>query len=113
MRSLDKMERTKSCPEETCAKARSGESASLWDRARLTELNEHLSYPQLVTLLERIEANHWKLAKKYDLSVHVVHSLERLACENKILPRREIFVFLQSKIRFSPVAVSGKMARSA
>jgi hypothetical protein len=104
----------KPCDGEPCAGTASTKSDECCRGIELLiELNEQLAWPQLVTLLERIESNHWKLAQKYGLSVHVVHSLEHLCCEPKILPRNEITIFLQSKIRISSVAVLGELARSA
>lgn len=66
----------------------------------LVELSDSLSWNEIASLLQEIESNKYKLAKKYRISVHRVNSIEHLCTEQKKIPRCNVGNFVLSKLVF-------------
>ena len=65
---------------------------------RLQELSRDHSWIELRSCLNCLDSNHWKVAHRYKLNVHVIHSLEHLCCERRLMVKPEIEEFLRVKI---------------
>jgi len=65
---------------------------------RLQELSVDHSWIELRSCLKSLDSNHWKVARRYKLNVHVIHSLEHLCCERRLMVKADIEEFLRVKI---------------
>jgi len=65
---------------------------------RLQELSVDHRWIELRSCLNCLDSNHWKVARRYRLNVHVIHSLEHLCCERPLMMKAEIEEFLRVKI---------------
>jgi hypothetical protein len=64
----------------------------------LEELSRDHSWIELLSCLNCLDSNHWKVARRYRLNIHVTHSLEHLCCERRLMVKPDIDEFLRVKI---------------